>query len=180
MGVHRRVTWGAMVLVVCACLVASGCASGGESSGATAVRVVPPEVTDRTLDPYIDDQPVERPYLTVTIERVDPVEYDVRGAEALVQREGLRCYRLGLQQDAGLDGAIVFELMVTTNGRVAGIDRMSTSFESERVEGCLERVMYRLRFDVQAGRGPMFSRLYVRVDLQREVFEEATLTPGEI
>ena len=153
------------------CLSACATSTDAKDDAPTVEREIPPEVTDRTTEPYLDDEPAARPYLDVVIERVSGALFPVDGAAALVEREGLRCYRLIREQQEDLEGTIVYELMVTTNGRVAGADLMSASFESKRVEGCLERILYRLRFDVASRDAPLFSRLYVRIDFLRDVME---------
>lgn len=170
---HSRVTSRLCIVLVGALVCLSGCATTPEKSDdrPTVDREIPPEVTDRTTEPYLDDEPAARPYLDVVIERVSGALFPVDGAAALVEREGLRCYRLIRQQREDLEGTIVYELMVTTNGRVAGADLMSASFQSEQVEGCLERILYRLRFDVASRDAPLFSRLYVRIDFLRDVME---------
>lgn len=145
-----------------------GCATGPDKADAPVEREIPPEVTDRTTQPYLDDEPAVRPYLDVLIEQVSGAVFPVDGAAALVEREGLRCYRLGRNQQEDLEGTIIYEVMVTTNGRVAGVDLMSASFRNERVESCLERILYRLRFDIAAQNAPLFSRLYVRVGMAIE------------
>lgn len=146
----------------------AGCATGPDKADTSVDRQIPPEVTDRTTQPYLDDEPAERPYLDVLIEQVSGAVFPVDGAAALVEREGLRCYRLGRNQQEDLEGTIVYEVMVTTNGRVAGVDLMSASFRNDRVESCLERILYRLRFDIAGRNAPLFSRLYVRVGMATE------------
>lgn len=160
------VTYRALLLI--SALFVVSCASTPDVAEPATERVIPPEVTDRTTQPYLDDEPAARPYLDVFIERVSGAVFPVDGAAALIEREGLRCYRLGRNQREDLEGTIVYELMVTTNGRVAGVDLMSGSFRIERVESCLERILYRLRFDVAGRNAPLFSRLYVRIDFASE------------
>jgi hypothetical protein len=151
--------------------VVSACASAPQERTEPVEREIPPEVTDRTTQPYLDDESAARPKLDVLIERVSGAIFPIDGAAALVEREGLRCYRLGRNQQEDLEGTIIYEVMVTTNGRVAGADLMSASFRNERVESCLERILYRLRFDVAGRNAPLFSRLYVRIDMLREMLE---------
>jgi hypothetical protein len=164
----RRLMGLCMVLML---LASGGCATAPEEPSEPIEREIPPEVTDRTTEPYLDDEPAARPYLDVLIERVSGAVFPVDGAAALVEREALRCYRLGRSRQDDLEGTVVYELMVTTNGRVAGADLMSATFRIDPVESCLERILLRLRFDVAGRNAPLFSRLYVRIDFLREVME---------
>lgn len=151
----------------------TGCATSPEpEQPARPDRQVPPEITDRTTQRYLDDGPAARPYVDVMIEWVSGAVFPTDGAAALIEREGLRCYRLGRKQQQDLEGTIVYELMITTNGRVAGVDIMSSSFQQEQVESCMERILLRLRFDVEGRNAPLFSRLYARVSFAREIYEE--------
>ncbi|MGM0556876.1 MAG: hypothetical protein ACQEVA_10905 [Myxococcota bacterium] len=165
---HFTSEYGALLLLT---VLLSACASAPAEPSEPTQREIPPEVTDRTTQPYLEDEPPNRPTLDVVVERVSGAIFPVDGAAALVEREGLRCYRLGRNQQEDLEGTIIYEVMVTTNGRVAGADLMSASFRNDRVESCLERILHRLRFDVAGRDAPLFSRLYVRIDMLREMLE---------
>jgi hypothetical protein len=95
------------------------------------------------------------------------------GAAELVRRQALRCYRLGLQANRSLQGRLVYEMLVTSNGSIGGLEMISTSAPSTRLEGCLDAVLYRLRFDVPARHDALLSRVYVRLQLYRESFDSS-------
>ena len=163
------------VMVLSAMLVAA-CASSGEAERAENAdrnRQIPPPVTDSSTKKYIEEQPGVRPYLTVTVEPVTRVSYETSGAAALLEKDGVRCYRLALNQDKSLEGTMVYELIVGSSGRVAGVEKMSSNIENERLETCAERLMHTLRFNVSSRQKPLLTRLYVRFDFQREVFDPA-------
>lgn len=92
------------------------------------------------------------------------------GATKVVRRESRRCYRLALQANHGLEGTVVYEAVVTSNGRVAGVEQISTTASSERLDGCLAGIIYALRFDTSSGKAALVRRLYVRLELSREIF----------
>lgn len=150
-------------------LAGAGCASGGEP---TAVeRTVPPPVSDHTIDPDANAAPAVSGQVTVTFEADRPGQISTGGAQSLLTTASRRCYRLALQQDRTLEGRTLHELLVTSNGRVAGVEMVSTSADNQRLEQCVESVLGRLRFDVAPTRDPVASRVYVRMVLHRELVD---------
>ncbi len=128
-------------------------------------------MSDHTVDPDANAAPAVQAHVTVTFEADRPNQIRTDGARALVTTASRRCYRLALQQDKTLEGRTLHELLVTSNGRVAGVEMVSTSADNRRLEQCVESILGRLRFDVPRSRDPVASRLYVRMVLHRELVD---------
>jgi len=155
----------------------SGCAGGTSaeaedeqlaSSGAVQAedqREVPPEVTDHTVHD-VEGDPV-RPTVDVAIEYDGMQGIDREGVQTRVSQQTIRCYRAALQGSRGLEGAMVYEVVVMRSGFVVGSDVMSTAINHREMRTCVERSFERLRFNVDQQNRPVY-RLMVRLDFTRE------------
>jgi outer membrane biosynthesis protein TonB len=154
-----------------------GCASGDEV--VEAERQVPPPVSDRSLRPEGSDETVLRPRVEVNIEAESGAQLETRGAAKFVGLHARRCYRLALQKERDLEGSILYEVVVTSNGRVAGAEKMSSTAASQRLDRCVEPILERLRFEVPRDSKVMVRRLYIRLELYSEVFD-ANRPPADL
>ncbi len=160
--------------LVCAAVVlgACGCATNAGQTRATRSRpTLPPAVSDHSTAPAGADEAAVRPRVEVTIDQADAGGLHTVGAHKVLVREGRRCYRLALNKDRKLQGTLVYEVLITGNGHVGGVDKLSTSAPSQRLEHCVESAIEGLRFDVSAAAQAMVHRLYIRLDVSREVFD---------
>lgn len=159
--------------------LASGCAttqssSSEDSASAEQSNNVPPEVTDHTVDERSASDRSIRPRVDVRIDTEELVGVDSGNYETTVRRGAQRCYSESVQaQDAEAEGAVVYEVIVTRNGYVAGTDVMSTGLRNKNVESCVEHVISGLRFDIPVDNRPVY-RLFFRFDFYLE-----TLVPTE-
>lgn len=162
-----------------ACLVAvmAGCAGGAsaeaedeqlassEAVQAEDRREVPPEVTDHTVH-EVEGDPV-RPTVDVAIEYDGMQGIDREGIQTRVSQQTIRCYRAALRGSRGLEGAMVYEVVVMRSGFVVGSDVMSTAINHQEMRTCVERSFERLRFNVDQQNRPVY-RLMVRLNFTRE------------
>lgn len=168
----RQISW--MVVVA---LLAAGCATSEQTQRETAAiegrerahpdqqRRVPPEVTDHTVHEV--DGPVARPTVDVEMEFDGMTGIDRQGIETRVSQQTVRCYRAALRGTEGLEGAMVYEVVVMRSGFVVGSDVMSTAIDHRDMQTCVERTFERLRFDVTAEDRPVY-RVMVKLDFNRE------------
>ncbi|MFB6262608.1 MAG: hypothetical protein ABEL76_03120 [Bradymonadaceae bacterium] len=164
--------------IVAVAIAASGCAStsgaADESEGAN--HEIPVEVSDHTVDAGSESSGLERPRVDVTLETggvasVDPVSY-----ERPLEERAVRCYRRSLEEAEGGErpqGSLVYQLIVTRNGKVAGTELMSSLLRQPEIRRCVEYALARLEFGV-ARRGRPLYRMTVRLDFRIE-----TLLPAE-
>lgn len=175
----RRVSavWGVALLVVL--FAGSGCAtSSGQqetAAGEENERDVPPEVSDSTVEDRTDRSRSLQARVEVEFDaREFPAEIDIDAYESTVRKRAQRCYNRRVY-GGGLEsgGTMVYEVLVTRNGHVAGTDRMSTDLRDEELESCLEHVLGRLRFEIASPDKPVY-RLSVRFSFELDV-----LVPSE-
>ena len=159
----------------------AGCASATSASKDESLteaqageRKPPPEVTDHTVDDRSSSARSVRPRVDVRIDSGKLVGVESGNYEAAVRRGAQQCYTHSVQtQSTEAEGAVVYEVIVTRNGYVAGTDMMSTGLRDEAIQRCVERVISRLRFDVPVRNRPVF-RLFFRFNFYLE-----TLVPSE-
>lgn len=167
------------VWVVVFIIFCSGCTTASTQQASESARPpVPPPVSDHTLGPDGEDASAVRPRVTVEFEPEQGSLLSAEGVDESVRRQALRCYRLGLHNDRKLQGRLLYEMLVTSNGRVGGLEKISTTAPSTRLERCLEGALYRLRFDVPVQHRALLSRVYVRVQLYRESFDASQQPPN--
>jgi outer membrane biosynthesis protein TonB len=153
-------------------LLASGCAgSAGSQTRDEPERRTPPEVSDQSLRPEVGDETAYRPRVQVSVETEQGARLETKGATKFISRHARRCYRLALQKDRQLEGRVLYEVIITSNGRVAGVEQMSSSAASTRLDRCLTSTLEQLRFDIASDSKAMIRRLYVRLELRRETFD---------
>jgi hypothetical protein len=159
----------------------SGCASAGageagseELTEASDVdRQVPPEVTDHTVEERPDFAQTRRPRVDVSLDLGSLLGGEPDSYEMSVRRKAQQCYSQTLQvQKSETEGSIVYEVLVTRNGHVAGTDVMSSGLNNSEVSRCVERVIGRLNFDVPVRNRPVY-RIFFRLDFYLE-----TIVPG--
>ncbi|WP_168210395.1 AgmX/PglI C-terminal domain-containing protein [Persicimonas caeni] len=167
----RTLGAGARFLVLLILAIAAGCASTPDERADDTTRRIPPAVSDSSHNPEGTDPVAVRPRVSVDVQGEQDSGLQTTGAAKLLQRETRRCYRLALQVNRALEGTVVYEAIVTSNGRVAGVEQVSTSASSTRLERCVERILHKLRFDLPRSKTAMIRRLYVRLDLRREIFD---------
>lgn len=138
-------------------------------------RSIPPAVSDSSHAPNGSGIGAVRPWVDVELQVEQGTGLQDAGATDLVQREAQRCYRLALQTNHSLEGTVIYEAIITSNGRVAGVEKISTTAPSEGFERCVERTMYALRFENSSGATALVRRLYLRVQLSRETFDSQAL-----
>ncbi|MFW5968052.1 MAG: AgmX/PglI C-terminal domain-containing protein [Persicimonas sp.] len=149
-------------------LLNAGCA-GGPQEESDSEPVVPPEVADSSIDEGEADEPVVIPRVAVEVET--DTDLDPAAARAPLERDAKHCYRRALQHSRELEARAVYELVVTSEGRVAGAEEVSMNASNRRLEACLERSFRKLRFETQPGNEKVISRMYVRLRMWREVHE---------
>ena len=166
-------------LVVLACLI-GGCATSnavGESSGDEPTqreRKPPPEVTDHTVDDRPEFARTSRPVVEVSLDKGRLLGLEAGSYETSVRREAQRCYsRVIRLRKTEIEGSMVYEVLVTRNGRVAGTDVISSGLKDDAIHSCIEQLLGRLSFEVAVRNRPVF-RLLFRLDSQLE-----TLVPSE-
>lgn len=170
-GAPFLVTFFLVLLLLVLPLFASGCASSSNAASDEQTRRVPPEVRDQSVEARGDDEVAVRPRVRVSMDVEQGSDLQTKGAVKFVRRDTRRCYRLALQKQRELQGTVVYEVIVTSNGRVGGVELVSSTAASERLEQCVEAVLHRLRFDVAEGRKAMVRRIYLRLELSREIFD---------
>lgn len=161
-----------LVILVGVALGGAGCATHQTSEGD---RKPPVEVSDHTTDD--DDNSLERsvrPSADVDIERGQLIGVDWTSYEARIREGAVRCYRKRLRRaDSDPEGTMVYEVLVTRNGRVASTDVVSSEMREPTFESCLEHVLSDLRFNIPSSRRPVY-RLFFRLNFYLE-----TLIPEE-
>jgi len=163
-------------LVGLAAALTAGCATTESTTedSTDASREAPPEVTDHTVDDRSESTRSVRPRVDVRIDSEELVGVESGDYEASVRRGAQQCYSRSIQsRDSKAEGAVVYEVIVTRNGYVAGSDIMSTGLRDDGVESCVEHVISRLRFDIPVQNRPVY-RLFFRFDFYLE-----TLVPSE-
>lgn len=130
---------------------------------------MPPEVADSSIDDGEADEEVVIPQVDVEVET--DTDLDPAAARAPLERDAKRCYRRALRHRGELEARAVYELVITSEGRVAGAEEVSMNASNRRLEACLERAFRKLRFKTQPGNEAVISRMYVRLKLWREVYE---------
>jgi hypothetical protein len=151
-------------------MLASGCATGTASNTPSAADRDPPiEVSDHTIDDGgASLDPSVQPTVDVRMERGRMLGVDRTSYEGRVQRGTIRCYRKRLRRiQKKSEGTMVYEILVTRNGRVAGTEVVSTAIREDQFESCVQRVLSELRFDVPSNRRPVY-RLFFRLDFRLE------------
>jgi hypothetical protein len=161
--------WGLTGCATAGSQSASGNGKDGQAKVPADERSVPPEVTDHTVHEV--DGPVMRPTVDVKMEFDGMAGIDRQGIEARVSQQTVRCYRAALHGTDGLEGAMVYEVVVMRSGFVLGSDVMSTAIDHQQMQSCVERTFERLRFDVTAEERPVY-RVMVRLD-----FNQKTVLP---
>jgi hypothetical protein len=153
---------------------AAGCVtSGGRSSqrgdDESGERRVPPEVTDHTVDDRSETARSHRPRVEVSLDRGELIGIEVDGYETSVRRGAQQCYSQSIRGNTAVEseGAVVYEVLVTRSGYVAGTEIMSTGLRNDSIQSCVERVISRLRFDIPVRNRPVF-RLFFRLDFYLE------------
>lgn len=151
---------------------AAGCATSGAVSSQPDEdneKRVPPEVTDHTVDDRPESERSRQPRVEVSLERGDLVSVEADGYEASVRRGAQQCYSQSVRGnvDVESEGSIVYEVLVTRNGYVAGTEVMSTGLRNDSIQSCVGRVISRLRFDIPVQNRPVF-RLFFRLDFYLE------------
>lgn len=160
--------------VICAGTFGCAAASGSTEGEGSNERKAPPEVADHTVDEGSDSNPTMRPRVDVEIDRGELVGVEMTSYESTVRRKTQHCYsRHILHENSKAEGGMVYEVLVTRNGRVAGTDLMSTDIENDAIQSCAEQAMGRLHFDVSIRDRPVF-RLFFRFDFYLE-----TVVPSE-
>lgn len=147
------------------------CAASGAQAREDTPAKVPPEVSDHSVGPDAVDDVAVRPRVAVSLENDTDADLHTTGARKYLTRSVRRCYRLALGQNRALEGSLVYEVLVTSNGRFGGAEKMSTSAPNKRLEDCVETVLQRLRFDVSDSPEATLHRVYVRMDFRREIFD---------
>lgn len=146
-----------------------GCAGASQSEKAQErdARVVPPEVADSSIEREDDDEPVVIPRVSVDVE--SDAGLDAASARVVLRRDGERCYRRALAKRKDFEARAVYELVVTSQGRVVGAEEVSMDAPNRRLEACLERAFEGLRFQMPPGNTAVVSRLYVRLVMWRDL-----------
>lgn len=91
-----------------------------------------------------------------------------------MERRVQRCYtRRVYGGELQSEGSMVYELVVTRNGHVAGTDRVSTDLRDDGLARCVERALSRLRFEIRSPDEPVY-RFVVRFEFRLE-----TMVPAE-
>lgn len=162
-----------LALTLVGCATAEPSVEEMPNRGSTSHRI-PPEVTDHTVDKRPDFVRSVRPRVDVSLDRGGLLGVDTANYEATVKRRAQQCYSRTIRTSENqLEGSVVYEVLVTRNGHVAGTDMMSSRLESDTIRSCVERIIGRLRFDVPVRNRPVF-RLFFRLDFYLE-----TLIPDE-
>lgn len=159
-----------VLLLLLAPFIICSCATSTRVDADDSRPRLPPPVSDHSVDPGVDGETTVVPHVAVTLDADNP-RLPTEGAQNVLERLARRCYRAALLTDRGLEGSVVYEMLVTSNGRVAGTEQMSTNAASQRLEECLERAMRGIRFDTSGRRDALLSRIYARFDLHRRVFD---------
>lgn len=128
-------------------------------------------MSDQSVDNRTADEVAVRPSVSVSLEAEQGSGLQTEGVAKVVERDARRCYRLALQKDRALEGTAIYEVIVTSNGRVGGVEQTSTTAPSQRFEECVERVLHGLRFDVPEGRKALVRRIYVRLEVRRDIYD---------
>lgn len=173
-----------LAFLLLAALWLAGCATTGSStelgdSGPMTrepgqERKPPPEVTDHTVDERPGWARSVRPRVNVSMDEGWLEAADIAGYKETIRRGAVRCYQSSLRQhDTESEGAIIYEVIVTRNGYVAGADVMSTALKRDDVSRCVEHVISRIRFAIPDSGRPLY-RLFFRVNFFLE-----TLVPDE-
>ncbi len=156
----------------------TGCATDGVPSSQNDEgdeHRVPPEVTDHTVDDRSESERSRQPRVDVSLDRGELVGVEADGYETSVRRGAQQCYSQSIRGNAGVEaeGSVVYEVIVTRNGYVAGTEIMSTGLRNDSIQSCVERVISRLRFDIPVRSRPVF-RLFFRLDFYLD-----TVVPSE-
>lgn len=147
--------------------LAFGCATTGNESRETD-RQPPPEVTDQTVDDRPEVARNYQPRVDVDIEQANFSGLETSSYEEELSRSAVRCYNRAIRRSGvEMEGAVVYEVIVTRNGRVAGTDVMSTRLKDDGVETCVERCIASLRFDLPSQSRAVY-RLFFRLDFYLE------------
>jgi hypothetical protein len=155
-------------------LFASGCATTGGSGSSQSEREIPPEVTDHTVDDRSEDARSRRPRVEVAIDGNVFEPEATASYEDDIRRGAVQCYQSGLRGPGDShEGSVVWEVIVTRNGYVAGAELMSTALNHDDIQGCVERVISHIRYDVPESGRPLY-RIFFRLDFFIE-----TLVPTE-
>ncbi|GEM_PF-5086813 len=160
-----------LFVVVWSMLLVSGCATTG---GSETEREIPPEVTDHTVDQRSEDARSQRPRVEVVIDGNVFEPQATASYEDDIRRGAVQCYQSGLRGAGGdQEGSVVYEVIVTRNGYVAGADLMSTALNHDDIQSCVEHVISQIRYDVPDAGRPLY-RIFFRLDFFIE-----TLVPTE-
>lgn len=154
---------------------ALGCATSQSASDTKAEgRDVPPEVTDRTTDERSDSARSVQPRVDVEFDAEELVGVDVEAYEATVRRRVQKCYtRRVYRGEVQSEGSMVYEVLVTRNGYVAGSDRVSTDLHDGPLSSCVEGALGRMHFELRSPNKPVY-RLFVRFQFRLE-----TMVPSQ-
>lgn len=156
-GTVRDAWW----VVACCCLMVGCATAGGEETD----RSPPPEVTDHTVDDRPQVTRNYQPRVRVDIEQANFTGLETESYEGELRRKAVRCYEGALRRTGvEMEGAVVYEVLVTRNGRVAGTEVTSSRLNHDGIETCVGRRIEGLRFDLPE-RARAVYRMFFRVDL---------------
>lgn len=131
-------------------------------------RDIPAEVTDRSTDDRSESARSVQPQVEVDFDAEELAGIDVPAYEATVQQRVQNCYTRRVYTGAlQSEGSMVYEVLVTRNGYVAGSDRVSTDLHDDALSSCVESTLGRLQFEIPSSNKPVY-RLIVRFQFQLE------------
>lgn len=155
-----------------ACLGAGCATADGDGDEAERTRPVPPEVADSSVETErTGGDEVAIPRVAVDVESEAEAGLSTEAARRVLQRDGQRCYRRALAGQRELEGRAVYELLISSQGRVVGTEKLSTSAPDRRLQRCLDEAFRELRFEIPPGNAALISRMYVRLKMWREVVD---------